>query len=118
MKLRSIETTPSPNCMKLNLDAPVSAKAITLNQTRDKAADSDSPATPAFAQELMAIAGVKSVFIMGDFITLTRRGNVDWQPILTAAGNLIGLSDAADPTLAQSITAPEPSKDPKTAAPA
>ncbi|MEM6502070.1 MAG: virulence factor [Cyanobacteria bacterium P01_C01_bin.89] len=117
MKLRSIETTPSPNCMKLNLDAPVSAKAITLNQTRDKTADSDSPATPAFAQELMAIAGVKSVFIMGDFITLTRRGNVDWQPILTAAGNLIGLSDAADPTLAQSITAPEPSKDSKTAAP-
>ena len=107
MKLRSIETTPSPNCMKLNLDAPVSTKAITLNQGRGEKAKNDrtNPKAPAFAQKLMAIAGVKSVFIMNDFITLTRRGSVDWQPILTAAGNLIGLSDAADPSLAQSITA-------------
>ncbi|MGD1851150.1 MAG: NifU N-terminal domain-containing protein [Cyanophyceae cyanobacterium] len=88
MKLRSIETTPSPNCMKLNLDAPVSAKSITLTQKRGEMAKSaaPNPDAPVFAQGLMAIAGVKSVFIMGDFITLTRRGNVDWQPILTAAG--------------------------------
>ncbi|MEM8641055.1 MAG: virulence factor [Cyanobacteria bacterium P01_G01_bin.54] len=109
MKLLSIETTPSPNCMKLNLDAPVCTKAITLNQRRDETAQNErsNPEAPAFAQELVAIAGVKSVFVMGDFITLTRWGNVDWQPILTAAGNLIGLSDAADPNLAQSITAAE-----------
>ena len=107
MKLRSIETTPSPNCMKLNLDAPVSTKAITLNQEQGEKAKADraNPEAPAFAQKLMAIAGVKSVFIMDDFITLTRRGSIDWRPILTAAGNLIGLSDAADPNLAQSITA-------------
>ncbi|MEM9808084.1 MAG: virulence factor, partial [Cyanobacteria bacterium P01_D01_bin.56] len=107
MKLRSIETTPSPNCMKLNLDAPVSTTAITLNQGRGEKVKNDrtNPKAPAFAQKLVAIAGVKSVFIMDDFITLTRRGNVDWQPILTAAGNLIGLSDAADPSLVQNITA-------------
>ena len=107
MKLRSIETTPSPNCMKLNLDAPVSTTAITLNQECGEKVKNEhtNPKAPAFAQKLVVIAGVKSVFIMNDFITLTRRGNVDWQPILTAAGNLIGLSDAADPSLAQNITA-------------
>ncbi|MEM0981127.1 MAG: virulence factor [Cyanobacteria bacterium P01_H01_bin.58] len=105
MKLRSIETTPSPNCMKLNLDAPVSTTAITLNQGHGEEVKNDHTnlKAPAFAQKLMAIAGVKSVFIMDDFITLTRRGIVDWQPILTAAGNLIGLSDAADSSLAQSM---------------
>ena len=30
MQLRSIETTPSPHCIKLNLNQVISAKALTL----------------------------------------------------------------------------------------
>ncbi|MEL6439010.1 MAG: virulence factor [Cyanobacteria bacterium J06621_8] len=103
MKLRSIETTPSPNCMKLNLDASVVTKPITINQGDEKQKVATDPKVPSFVPELLAIAGIKSVFLMDDFITITRKGNVDWQPILTAAGNVLGLSDQVDPSLTQSI---------------
>lgn len=41
MQLRSIETTPSPHCIKLNLNKVISAKALTLTQA---ATQSDTPA--------------------------------------------------------------------------
>ncbi|MEM9220099.1 MAG: virulence factor [Cyanobacteria bacterium P01_F01_bin.150] len=118
MKLRSIETTPSPNCMKLNLDAPVSTKPLTVNKKdrekgkgakgnqKSEKKDDGTPEAPAFVEEMLAIAGIKSIFLMDDFITLTRKGNVDWQPILTAAGQLLGLADTADPSLNKNIAAP------------
>ncbi|MEM9273306.1 MAG: virulence factor [Cyanobacteria bacterium P01_F01_bin.143] len=110
MKLRSIETTPSPNCMKLNLDAPVTAKPLTFNKRRGDKEQGEPNAqnseVPSFVQDLLAIAGVKSIFLMDDFITLTRGGNVEWQSILTAAGKLLGLADKADPSLTQNVTAP------------
>ncbi|MEM9091859.1 MAG: virulence factor [Cyanobacteria bacterium P01_F01_bin.53] len=90
MKLQSIETTPSPNCMKLNLDAVASEKPLTLN------AGSETVAAPEIFQKLLNIEGIQSVFVMNDFITLTRRGNTDWQPILATAGTLIGIAEAAD----------------------
>ncbi|PZO19534.1 MAG: PBS lyase [Leptolyngbya foveolarum] len=104
MKLRSIETTPSPNCMKLNLNASVSDKPLTLS-VGEVAAD-----TPEVFQNLLAIAGIQSVFLMGDFITLTRRGNVDWQPILVAAGDLLGMAENADAGLSDSLKAGKPSQ--------
>ena len=96
MKLRSIETTPSPNCMKLNLDALVSAKPLTLN------ADNISADTPEVFQKLLAVTGIQSIFLMSDFITITRRGNADWQPILIAAGELMGIAENADADLGRS----------------
>jgi len=102
MKLRSIETTPSPNCMKLNLDALVSAKPLTLN------ADNISADTPEVFQKLLAITGIQSIFLMSDFITITRRGNVDWQPILIAAGELMGIAENADADLGNSLKAEKP----------
>lgn len=104
MKLRSIETTPSPNCMKLNLNASVSDKPLTLI-VGEVAAD-----TPEVFQNLLAIPGIQSVFLMGDFITLTRRGNVDWQPILVAAGDLLGMAENADAGLGDSLKAGKPSQ--------
>ena len=63
---RSIETTPSPHCIKLNLNEVISTKALTLQQGATK------PDAPAFAQQLLAIESVQSVFLFQDFITLTR----------------------------------------------
>ena len=102
MKLRSIETTPSPNCMKLNLDAPAIAKPITLN-AGDKVID-----VPIVFRDLLAIEGVQSIFWMGNFVTLTRRGSVDWPTILIAAGNLIGVAADADAGLSDSLQAGKP----------
>lgn len=98
MKLSSIETTPSPNCMKLNLDELISPKPLTL-QSNDQAVDA-----PEVAKQLLAIAGIQSVFLAGDFITLTRKGHVDWQPILAEAARLLRVAEGADPNLDDTLT--------------
>ncbi len=100
MQLRSIETTPSPHCIKLNLNGIISAKALTLQQGATK------PDAPAFAQQLLAIESVQSIFLFQDFITLTRRGNADWQPILAKAADIIGLAADADKTLLFQVSLP------------
>lgn len=99
MKLRSIETTPSPNCMKLNLDASVIAKPVTLN-AGDEVVD-----VPVVFQDLLDIEGVQSIFWMGNFVTLTRRGSADWSTILAAAGALMGIAADADAGLNDSLQA-------------
>lgn len=86
MQLLSIETTPSPNCIKLNLNELISAKALTLEKG---VMQTDAPA---FARQLLAIETIQSVFLFKDFITLTRKGNADWQPILAKAARIIGVA--------------------------
>ncbi len=102
MKLRSIETTPSPNCMKLNLNAQAVAKPLTL-----KIGD-DTTEAPEVFQKLLAIEGIQSIFVVSDFITLTRKGSVEWQPILAAAGSIIGIADEADASLGGSLQSEHP----------
>lgn len=99
MQLRSIETTPSPHCIKLNLNEVISAKALTLQQGATK------PKAPV-AQQLLAIESVQSVFLFQDFITLTRKGNADWQPILAKAADIIGLVADGDRTLLFQVSLP------------
>jgi Virulence factor/Scaffold protein Nfu/NifU N terminal/HEAT repeats len=105
MKLCSIETTPSPNCIKLNLDQQISPKALTLQGGR-----ADSPHSPEVAQKLLVIDGVKSVFLVGNFITLTKENSADWQPIIAKAAYLIGLTEDADCDLPAQVKLPEPVK--------
>ena len=102
MKLRSIETTPSPNCMKLNLDAQTIAKPLTL-----KVGD-DVTNAPEVFQNLLAIEGIQSIFVVSDFITLTRKGSIDWQPILAQAGSIVGIADEADASLDDSLQPESP----------
>jgi hypothetical protein len=85
MKLRSIETTPNPNCMMLKVDADFGDRSVTI-----VASDPNLDQAPQVARELLGISGVRSVFLSRDFITLTRRGGADWKPILEGAGQLLG----------------------------
>ena len=100
MHLLSIETTPSPNCIKLNLDEVISPKALTLQQGHP------SPDAPEWAQQLLAIEAIQSVFVVQDFITLTRKGNADWQAILAQAVAVIGVADEADSQLLAQVSQP------------
>ena len=101
MQLRSIETTPSPNCIKLNVNEVISAKALTLHK------GGDQTNAPAFVQRLLAIEFVQSVFLVHDFITLTRKGNADWQPILAEAAGIIGVAEDADSALLDQVSQPQ-----------
>jgi Scaffold protein Nfu/NifU N terminal len=74
MKLLSIETTPSPHCMKLNLDGLISsAKSLTLTSNLELSS------APTIAHRLLNIEGVQEVFLVRNFITLTRKSYADWR---------------------------------------
>ncbi len=96
MKLRAVETTPNPNCMMLKVDHDFGTRSVTI-----AADDLHLERAPPVVRDLLAIAGVRSVFLARDFITLTRRGGADWKPILEAAGQLFGATDGASASASQ-----------------
>jgi hypothetical protein len=75
--LISIETTPNPNSMKLNLGE-------TLTTTRTYTA-AEKASAPPIVQQLLQIEGVISIFGTASFLTLNRDPRVDWQAILASA---------------------------------
>jgi hypothetical protein len=97
MKLLSIEPTPSPNSMKLNVD-----EKLPPGIRREYKAEQADQAPPLIAQ-LLRIPGVKSVFRTADFLALDRKGNADWAAILQAVREVFG----AGSTAADEAAAPE-----------
>ncbi|HEU5140298.1 MAG TPA: conserved virulence factor C family protein, partial [Bacillales bacterium] len=89
MKIISIEPTPSPNTMKLNMD-----ESLPGRETRNFKASNEDEA-PEYARKLLAIEGVKGLYHVADFIALERDGKVEWQAILPEARRVFGEKDAA-----------------------
>jgi hypothetical protein len=82
MLLKSVETTPNPNSMKLNMGEDLGA-AVTY--TAENKVD-----CPNFVTELLEIAGLQSVFVCHDFLTLNKDPRADWRKILEEATALLG----------------------------
>ncbi|WP_400164141.1 virulence factor [Brevibacillus sp. TJ4] len=96
MKLLSIEPTPSPNVMKLNVDErlPDGVQRVYTKENAEKA--------PAIMVKLLSIDGVVSLFQTADFLALERKSNADWQAILTQAREVLHAgADLPVPELAQ-----------------
>lgn len=95
MKLLSIEPTPSPNSMKLNLDE-------TLPPNERYTYTKDNLATvPDLVRQLMAIPGVTGLFHVADFMAIDRHPRGDWQAILGEVRRILGgIPAAADDTQA------------------
>jgi len=93
MKLVSIEPTPSPNSMKLNVDERWPA-GRRQTFTRENADDAPEP-----LRSLLAVEGVRGLFRTADFIALDRMPNADWPRILAEARRLLsggeGTAEAA-----------------------
>ncbi|MGE7272919.1 virulence factor [Brevibacillus panacihumi] len=83
MKLLSIEPTPSPNVMKLNVDERL-PDGVQRVYTKEKAEN-----VPDLMAKLLAIDGVVSLFHTADFLALERKSNADWQKILTQAREIL-----------------------------
>ena len=79
MKLLSIETTPNPNSMKLNLDETL-AKGVAITYTHENRGD-----CPAYIEKILAIPGVSSVFRVEDFMAIQRKPTAGWEDILSQA---------------------------------
>jgi len=99
MRLTSIETTPNPNSMKLNLDQSV-GKPVTYT------ADNRSEC-PAYVSRLLDIEGVQSVFVCQDFITLNRDPRADWKLVLDEATQVLAGQQEGDATVQEQRQAAE-----------
>jgi hypothetical protein len=67
------QRTPNPNAMKFTLDRPV------LEGTTSKTFGSPQAAVGnALAERLFAITGVTNVFMVADFVTVTKAESADW----------------------------------------
>ena len=84
MKIISIEPTPSPNSMKLNLDEALPSG---VNYTYTKKHPQNMPE---FARKLLAIEGVTSVFHAAGFIALDRHPKFDSYHSLTETREIFG----------------------------
>lgn len=90
MRIRSIEPTPNPNAMKLNLTESL-PESVKWSFTRE-----EPSGAPPHIQQLLTIEGLKSVYQVADFIALERSPQADWRPIL--AGARAVLEGASQPT--------------------
>ena len=76
MKVLSIEPTPNPNSMKINLDETL-GRGVSYTFIQK-----DTANYPDYVQKTMAIPGVDSIFQMNDFMAIQRLPNADWGTIL------------------------------------
>ncbi|RTE11164.1 conserved virulence factor C family protein [Paenibacillus whitsoniae] len=90
MKILSIEPTPSPNSMKLNMDEALPAGR------RDTYTKANRAQAPASVQELLDVPGVLSVFLAADFIAVDRNPKGDWPLILGRAREIFGEAQPAE----------------------
>ncbi|NOU93579.1 virulence factor [Paenibacillus sp. LMG 31456] len=86
MQIVSIEPTPSPNTMKVQLSERL-ADGVRITYTLEQAA---SAKTPVFIQKLLNIEGVKSIYHAADFIAVDRTAKADWQYILAQVREVLG----------------------------
>jgi hypothetical protein len=100
MNIVSIEPTPSPNSMKLNLDETL-PKGVKHTYTKEQVDQA-----PPLYRNLLGIDGVRSVFHTADFIAIDRQPKFDWQPILAEAREIFGGAAGASASSA-SETEPE-----------
>src|SRR2546427_13287114 len=84
VKLLSIETTPNPNSMKLNLDERL-AKGVATTYTHENRGN-----CPSYIEKILAIPGVSSVFRIEDFMAIQRKPTAGWEDILSQARRLLG----------------------------
>ena len=83
-----IQPTPNPNALKFVLDRQVSQQPMSFFNAD---AATDFP----LAKRLFEIAGVSSLLLLGDFITINKSPDGDWDDIKNQARQV--LKDAPDP---------------------
>mgnify|MGYP001247221591 FL=1 len=87
MKIRSIEPTPSPHSMKVNVDETL-PDGVTYNY---EVADANGD-IPEYIKALLNIEGVKGLYHVMDFITVQRNPRVKWETILPEVKKVLGAS--------------------------
>jgi hypothetical protein len=77
MNIVSIEPTPNPNSMKINLDERLDPDKKYTFTKKDKGL------CPVQLKDILDVDGVESIFRVADFLSVQRNPNADWEEILT-----------------------------------
>ena len=88
LKIVSMEPTPSPYSMKVNLN-----ETLENNQTENYKQSDDLEVAPTYIQELFTIHGIKGLYRVVDFITIERNPRVPWEDILPEVRKIIGTEE-------------------------
>jgi hypothetical protein len=84
MKIVSIEPTPSPNTMKINLD-----EELPMGKSNNYKKNSAAGA-PEVVLNILEIEGVKGVYHVADFLAVERNAKYDWKVILPEVRKAFG----------------------------
>ena len=84
MKIKSIEPTPSPNTMKINLTEEMPA-GKSNNYKKDEAEHA-----PQLIKDLLKIEGIKGIYHVADFLAVERNAKYDWKEILIDIRRVFG----------------------------
>ncbi|HLR69870.1 MAG TPA: conserved virulence factor C family protein [Pseudogracilibacillus sp.] len=88
MKIISMEPTPSPYSMKINVN-----ERMDDGQYENYKKDDHLNKAPTYIQELFDIHGVKGIYRVVDFFTLERNPRVPWEDILPEVRKVLGSED-------------------------
>lgn len=97
MKIVSVEPTPNPNSMKLNLDEALPA-GTSLFYTTENAG-----AAPTYVRSILAVDGVRSVYQVADFMAVERAPAANWQQVLAGVGRVLDVESEAAVTLPDEV---------------
>jgi hypothetical protein len=88
MKIVSIEPTPSPYSMKINVD-----EVMPDGQTKNYKLGEDLTNAPSYIQNLFSINGVKGIYRVIDFIALERDARTPWEEVLPEVRRTLGSTE-------------------------
>ncbi|WP_106495264.1 conserved virulence factor C family protein [Lentibacillus sp. Marseille-P4043] len=88
MKIVSIEPTPSPHSMKINVD-----ERLVDGQTENYKLNDEIDNAPDYVKGLFRINGVKGLYRVIDFIALERNPRISWEEILPAVRDVLGSTE-------------------------
>jgi Scaffold protein Nfu/NifU N terminal len=71
-----VAPSPNPNAMKFTVGAPVGGPTTHV---------SGAAPEQGFARDLLALAGVTSIFMTADFVTISKTADVTWESIIPEA---------------------------------
>jgi hypothetical protein len=74
-KVTEIQPTPNPNAAKFVLDSEISDRPVSF---LNPAEGSDHP----LASQIFGVKGVKSVLLLGDFVTVNKDAATKWEQVI------------------------------------
>ena len=85
-KVLSVEETPNPNAKKLVLDRTISRTPLSFRSV-------ESAVGNALAERLMALPGVVGIFMLNDFVTISKSSEARWADISSKARRIVAQAD-------------------------